>query len=152
MRNHLKLSRRRLAVLAISVFLLVPAAVFAAAQSQSIAGHWEGSLQVPGNPIAFSIDFSQKSDGGLAASISIPAQGARDLPVGNISVTGSDVAFELLGVPGSPKFKGKVEDGGARIAGTLTQGGGTIPFSLERKQAPAAAAKEALAGFDDICT
>jgi CubicO group peptidase (beta-lactamase class C family) len=147
-----RFSRRSFISLTLAIFQIIPAAAFAAGQTPSIAGHWEGTIQAPGNAIAISVDFSQKSDGTFGASISIPAQGAKDLPLANVSVAGSDVAFDLPGVPGDPKFRGKVEAGGARISGDFLQGGAKLAFALERKTAPAAAAREALAGFDDIVT
>src|SRR5215467_2890982 len=124
----------------------------AVGQSSSIVGHWEGTIQAPGNAIAISVDFGQKSGGALAATISIPAQGARDMPLANVAVSGSDVAFDLPGVPGDPKFRGKLDQGGAKISGDFLQGGAKLVFALERKADPAVSAREALAGFDEICT
>ena len=149
---HTRFSRRSFISLTLAIFLIIPATALAAGQTSSIAGHWEGTIQAPGNAIAISVDFSPKPDGTFSASISIPAQGANDVPLANVSVAGSDVAFDLPGVPGDPKFRGKVETGGAKISGDFMQGGAKLAFALERKAAPAAAAREALAGFDDIVT
>src|SRR5260370_29538632 len=143
--------RRHFRVLVLALSLMIPASVFGAAQTP-IAGHWEGSIQAPGNPISISVDFSQKADGAIGASISIPAQGAKDMPLSNVAVTGSDVSFDLPGVPGEPKFKGKVEEGGGKITGSFTQSGATLTFTLERKAAPAAGAKKAPARFGDTVT
>jgi len=133
-------------VIASAMAALLPSA--ATAQASKLAGHWEGSIQAPGSPIAISVDFTAKPDGSLSATISIPLQGARDLPLGSVVVNGADVSFELPGVPGTPAFKGKLDAGGDKIGGDLTQAGNTLKFALERKASPAAAAREALAGFD----
>src|SRR5215471_1247467 len=125
-----RLSRRAIAWFALAITLVIPAT--ALTQSPSIAGHWEGAIQVPGNTLAISVDFTQKPDGTLAATISIPAQGAKDVALANVSVSGSDVAFDLPGVPGDPKFRGKIAQDGSRIAGDFMQGGAKLAFSLER--------------------
>src|SRR5690348_6883902 len=99
---HTRFPRRAFILLALAISLAIPAAALGGGQTPSIVGHWEGAIQAPANAIAISVDFSQKSDGTLGASISIPAQGAKDLPLANVSVAGSDVAFDLPGVPGDP--------------------------------------------------
>jgi CubicO group peptidase (beta-lactamase class C family) len=149
---HTRFSRRSFISFTLAMFLIIPAVALAAGQTPSIAGHWEGAIQAPGNAIAISVDFSQKPDGTFGASISIPAQGANDVPLANVSVAGSDVAFDLPGVPGDPKFRGKVEAGGAKISGDFMQGGAKLAFALERKADPSVAAREALVGFEEICT
>src|SRR5262249_58143522 len=55
-------------------------------------------------------------------------------------------------VHGDQKFRGKLSTDGQKIEGTFSQGGADLPCSLERKADPVAAAKEALAGFDDVVT
>ncbi|MEN3335272.1 MAG: hypothetical protein V7641_4637 [Blastocatellia bacterium] len=124
----------------------------AAAQDSKFLGHWEGAIQVPGTPLAISVDFTARSGGGLNATISIPAQGAKDLPLTNVSQTDSAIEFKIPGVPGDPSFKGTLAADGAKISGTFTQGGVNIPFTLERKASPAATAQEALKGFDEVVT
>lgn len=132
--------------------LMISGSALAVIQQPSVAGHWEGAIQVPGSAVNFSIDVTVKADGSLSATITIPAQGAKDLPLTNVAFTGSELTFTLPNVPGDPQFKGKLEANGAKIAGTFSQGGQGFPCNLERKADPAAAAKEALAGFDEIAT
>ncbi|MBI3449016.1 MAG: serine hydrolase [Acidobacteria bacterium] len=114
----------------------------------TIAGHWNGAIKTPGPPLAVNIDFRRGDDGGFTGDITIPVQGAQDLPLANIRVNGSDVTFDLPGIPGEPRFKGKLADDGATISGDFTQGGQTIPFSISRGDDRAAQAKTALEGFD----
>ena len=135
-------------VLALTIGLIAPAG--ALGQSQSITGHWEGRIELPGTALAISIDFAEKPGAAISGSVSIPAQGAKDLPLSGISVSGSDVGFDLPGVPGEPKFKGKLDAGGASIKGDFTQAGRSFPFVLERKENPSDAARKALEGFDPV--
>src|SRR5512135_2131605 len=77
-----------------------------AAPPQDLAGHWEGAVAVPGTKLAVDLDFSKQADGSWTGDISIPAQGAKDLPLSGIKAEGADVAFTISGIPGNPTFKG----------------------------------------------
>ncbi len=121
----------------------------AAAEAPSIAGHWEGTISLPGTKLAIDIDFAAL-DGGWQGDISIPLQGAKDLPLDKIAVDGMNVSFAIPGIPGDPAFKGALSADGRTIAGDFSQGGATFPFELARAEKPAEAAKGALAGFDEF--
>ena len=121
----------------------------AVAAAPSIEGHWVGSISLPGTKLAIDIDFKAQ-DGGWAGDISIPLQGAKDLPLDKIAVDGTAVSFAIPGIPGDPVFRGVLSADGLKITGDFTQGGGTIPFELARAEKPAAAAQGALAGFDEF--
>jgi CubicO group peptidase (beta-lactamase class C family) len=126
------------------------AASEAAAEEPSLAGHWIGEVDIPGTKLGFDIDLIQKPDGTWSGDISIPAQDAKDLPLGNIIAKGKDVSFEISGVPGSPTFKGTLSDDGQKISGQFTQGGQAFPFAMSRSAGLKAQAKQALTGFDAI--
>ncbi|HMV46565.1 MAG TPA: serine hydrolase [Blastocatellia bacterium] len=149
MRSTLSLPLRGFAS-AFLFILLCFAFAPAAAQQNSVAGHWEGAIKLPGNELKISVDFTAAADGKLSATITIPQQGAKDLPLSDVGFTGGEVTFAIPGVPGDPKFKGKLSDDKQKIEGTFSQGGANLPCNLERKADPAAAAKDALAGFDDV--
>ena len=98
--------------------LLLAAAVSA---DDRVAGHWEGKIQVPGQPLVVKVDL--ESSGGLwSGSIDIPAQGAAGLPLEGIEVSedASEVSFSIRGVPGHPTFRGTLD--GDVISGRFTQG------------------------------
>ncbi|MFZ2055479.1 MAG: serine hydrolase [Candidatus Aminicenantales bacterium] len=122
----------------------------ASSEGPSLAGHWVGEIEIPGTKLGFDIDFALKPDGAWTGDISIPAQDAKDLPLGNITLKGKDVSFEISGVPGSPIFKGALSEDGQKISGELTQGGQTFRFAMSRSAGLKAQAKQALAGFDEI--
>ena len=140
--------------LAISVGILTAGwagtSVVAAAQPVSPAGTWEGSVSVPGSELKIAVTLRQVSGAAWSGTIDIPAQGARDMPLGNVTVAGSDVSFALPVLPGSPTFKGTLSADGGSITGTFAQAGQTAPFRLQRRADPAAVAKSALAGFDEF--
>ena len=98
-----------------------------------VAGHWEGHIEIPGQPIAVKIDLT--IDGtDWHGTIDIPTQGAKGLPLSEIHVTENDadvqVKFSIRGVPGNPTFDGKLQDGA--ISGKFSQGGATFSFRLSR--------------------
>ncbi len=122
----------------------------AGAEEASIAGHWEGEIELPGTKLGFDIDFSPNADGSWSGDISIPMQNAKDLPLGNITVKGRDVSFEISGVPGAPIFQGTLSDDAQKISGQFTQGGQAFSFAMNRSAGLKGQAKEALAGIDAI--
>jgi hypothetical protein len=111
-------------------------AVFSMSTPLSVAqatagGHWEGSIQVPGQELQVAVDL--KGDGKKwEGTIAIPVQGLKGFPLSEISVQGDAVGFAMKGVPGVPTFKGTLSKDGKSLAGDFSQGGGTVPFALTR--------------------
>ena len=99
------------------------------------SGHWEGSLQVPGQELKIEIDLANKDDK-WEGTIAIPAQSLKGFPLSAISVKAEAVSFALNGVPGEPRFNGTLSKDGKSLSGDFTQGGGTIPFSVTRTGEP----------------
>jgi CubicO group peptidase (beta-lactamase class C family) len=133
--------------LSISPAAAVP---IAPADEASVAGHWVGEVELPGTKLGFDVDLALKPDGTWSGDISIPMQNAKDLPLGNISVKGKEVSFEIAGVPGNPTLKGTLSDDGQKVIGQFMQGGQTFPCSMTRSAGLKDKAKQALAGFDAI--
>lgn len=136
-------------VLILLLFLWIPAALYCE-EALSLAGHWEGTIDLPGMKLEVDLDFSQEADSSWKGDISIPMQKAKDLPLANISIEGSQVTFSISGVPGDPTFKGTFSEDANTISGDFIQGENAFPFILTREADPVAKAKKALEGFDDI--
>ena len=100
-----------------------------AADEPTLEGHWEGTIEIPGNPLGVLIDLHYDA-GAWSGSCDIPQQGAKGLPLGDIRVEATKVAFTLLNVPGNPAFDGELREG--EIRGTFAQAGMSFPFSLGR--------------------
>lgn len=145
------LRSRRLITSLLSI-LICSSLALAAPQQNPVAGHWEGAIKLPNGALNISVDFTVAADGKLTATITIPQQGAKDLPLTNVGFDNGEATFSLPNAPGDPKFRGKLSADGQKIEGTFSQGGANLPCALERKTDPVAAAKEALAGFDDVVT
>jgi CubicO group peptidase (beta-lactamase class C family) len=133
-----------------AAFLLALTLALAAAGASATppAGHWRGAIELPGTQLAVDVDLAVDGDV-WSGDISIPAQGAKDLPLTGITVDGDAVRFVIGGVPGEPTFAGTLAADGASIAGTFTQGGQGFPFRLEAAATAAAEASGRLGDLDD---
>lgn len=127
---------------------LLIATLPANANAADLVGHWEGTIEIPGMSLAVDLDFAV-ADGDWTGDITIPAQGAQDLPLRDIRVSDTKATFAIEGVPGAPVFVGEFGDDGATLAGNFTQGGGSYPFSLTRGEALAEQAAVSLATLDE---
>ena len=109
-----------------------PAAAPPAASPAGAEGHWEGAIDVPGGSLPVLVDLSRAGAvGAWTGAIDIPTQGAKQLPLDEVTVAGDKVRFAIRGVPGAPTFDGTLA--GGAIQGTFTQGGASIPFHLGRQ-------------------
>lgn len=102
------------------------------AQPANPAGHWEGSIGTPGQALVVMVDLAE-ADGAWSGTIDIPAQGADDLPLSDVSVDmdSGAVRFTIQDVPGEPTFEGTVA--GGEITGEFSQGPARLPFRLGRE-------------------
>lgn len=107
-------------IASLPIILMCALLAFAAPQQNPIAGHWEGAIKLPTGALNISVDFTVAADGKLAATITIPQQGAKDLPLANVGFDNGDVEFRLPNVPGDPKFRGRLSADGQKIEGTFS--------------------------------
>ena len=114
--------------------LFVVMAISVSHAENRVTGHWEGQIEIPGQPIAVKIDLTSNDDE-WTGTIDIPTQGANDLPLSDIHIVEEEgsvsVKFSILNIPGNPTFDGKLQDGA--ISGTFSQGSATFGFQLSRE-------------------
>lgn len=116
--------------------LLLCAPALVAQSGSDLAGDWTGAIRLPNGELKVSVSLALQ--GAIwSGRISIPNQGAKDLPLGDVQVATGSVSFALAGIPGDPRFKGRLVKEGL-IEGELSQGGQTFPCSLNRGAKPAA--------------
>ncbi|WP_256975903.1 S9 family peptidase [Paenibacillus sp. MY03] len=94
---------------------------------ESIAGTWEGSIQIPDQPLLIIVKFEESK-----GTISIPIQGLTDYPLSSVKLSDSDLFFDMSIGGQKITFDGNVEE--EKIAGTFKQNGQTFPFELSKKQ------------------
>ena len=115
--------RRALIVAALSL-----STVFAA-QAQTIAGDWQGTLNVGSAQIRLVLHIVKGNDGSLAATMDSIDQGARSIPASSISLQDSELKFAVVSIHGS--YDGKVNSDGTEIDGTWSQGVQSLPLVLK---------------------
>ena len=113
-------------------------AVSVSATTVDLAGFWDGMIRIQGSELGITVEFMQ-SDSGLTATIDIPAQNEKDLPLTNLKLDSSKITFDFPGVPGERKFVGVISENGKTMAGDFHKAGGVFTFELvKREVAPAA--------------
>ena len=94
-------------------------------------GYWTGAIDLPGG-IKLNIEVTlTDTDEALEAKISIPQQGARHLPLSNVSGDQHTLYFELEAPIGTAVFDGKLISP-HRVEGKFTQGVASGTFHLDR--------------------
>jgi hypothetical protein len=125
------MSRHPLADVLCAFVILSAPGVSSAQVAAGPSGHWEGSIQVPGQELMVVVDLSGSGDKWEGA-IGIPAQGLKAFPLAEIVVKDSGVSFAMKGVPGEPRFRGTLSPDAKALSGEFQQGGGSLPFALTR--------------------
>ena len=125
-------------LLLVASLLLLPSSFLLAQTAVDPSGHWTGAIHVPAyngasaREIGIDVDIAKTAGGGLEATFGQPAQNIKGLPLGNVSLDGKTISFELK-TNGGGLFKGTVADPKS-ISGEFitTEGGYAIPFNLAR--------------------
>ena len=112
------------------VFLLVLlSAVAPHAQTQNLAGQWQGALQV-GKELRLVFILAPTGQGNaLSATMYSIDQGAQSIAA-TVTVQGGTVRLSVA--PAGISYEGKLAADGNSIVGTFTQGPGNLPLTLTR--------------------
>ncbi|RLJ91187.1 alpha/beta hydrolase [Planococcus citreus] len=105
------------------------------ATPSKIDGFWQGAIEVPGQPIPFSIEFA-----GDKGTLSIPLQGVENYPLSTIKFDDPEVAFDLTLQGERLVFEGTLES--EKLTGQMTQQNQKFSFELERGEKEQAADPE----------
>ncbi len=139
-------SRHRwLAVFCLVSLVALPLA--AVDPTSSVAGHWEGAIQLPGSELQVQLDLRVDDHEAWSGAIDIPAQNAKQLPLGGLLVAGDHAKFTIQGIPGDPTFDGHLSADGTTLEGSFEQGTFTSTFHLTRAASGAERIAGALLGF-----
>ena len=145
----------RIAILRTFAWMAFAALVFAPlSQAQpSIAGDWQGALQVGGTQLHLVLHVKAAPDGSLSALLDSVDQGAMGLPVNTVAFKDSKFSLTIDVINGG--YEGTVNKDVTEIHGTWTQGGQSLELNFKRAPAapataPAPAAKPSLDGLDDF--
>jgi hypothetical protein len=121
------------------LIILVASALSSRAEAPA-AGHWEGSIQIPGRELKAVVDLAQDAGGAWIGSITMPGLLVKGAELNEISAKDSDIAFAIkdaLGAQqiGSARFKGEMIAAG-ELAGNFLEAGNSAAFLLAKTGPP----------------
>ena len=121
------------ATTAIVILAMFLAPVFAGGGNDGltkIEGFWQGPLKVRANlEITIVFHVFTKPDGTLAATMDVPIQQVKDLPVDAVSCDNGRLRFEVKRIGGV--FEGQLAEDESTAVGQWTQGPGSLPLKLK---------------------
>jgi hypothetical protein len=120
------------AIAAVSFYLVASMSCHSA---DDFSGRWQGQAQVPGRPLALTVDFAKNAAGAWIGSIIVPELNMKGTPLTDISADAGHVAFAIKGNDdsgaGKIAFDGKLESS-ETIDGNFLVGGNTAKFALKK--------------------
>jgi hypothetical protein len=121
------------------LFVLLASVLSSRAEAPA-AGHWEGSIQIPGQELKVVVDLAQGDGGAWIGSITLPGLRVKGAELNEISAKDSEVSFAIkdaLGAQqvGAAKFKGQVR-GASELIGDFMQAGNSASFHLTKAGPP----------------
>lgn len=130
-----RLLLKNLVLIPILVALLLVHSSLMAQDTKPFLGTWNGALSVMGQELEITIVLSLDEEKNIQGNIDVPAQGATDIPLGDINIEGKKISFKIVHaqVPGDPSFNGKLDETGKKISGEFSQGGAAGTFSVEKE-------------------
>jgi len=96
--------------------------------NSSIVGYWSGKLNVGGQELEICFDIASSDNGGYAATLDSPSQGATGIPVDSVTFAGTKLHLKILRL-------GAEYDGVVMVNncyGEFRQSGSAFPLSLTK--------------------
>ena len=110
--------------------ILVLFFLFVALQSQAqIEGYWKGEIDLGVQKLETAFDI-KAAENGYSATFDVPAQGAFNIPVDEVSFQDSQLQLKMNAMDAS--YSGTLKD--SVIEGTFTQRGMTFPLNLAKAE------------------
>jgi pimeloyl-ACP methyl ester carboxylesterase len=124
-----------------------PAAIFCAALSivshpclaqtssgSGLAGNWQGTLTAGATKVRMALNVKQESAGQFTATLDLPDNGAKGLPVEHVIYADRILSFDVnIGAPSS--YEGVVSRDTTEVVGNLTQGANIIALNFMHSDA-----------------
>ena len=102
----------------------------AKAAEKGPAGFWQGVLKIGPVELRIGLNVTAKPDGALTATLDSPDQGAKGIPIDEITVKDADLKLELKKL--DSRYEGKLSDDGKQLVGTWKQRGAEFPLTFKR--------------------
>lgn len=97
---------------------------------KSVPGTWQGTLKAGPVELRLAFKISKKPDGSLTATMDSIDQGAKDIPVDEVTWKDPELRMELKKIKGV--FEGKATKDFSQIEGTWKQSGQSFPLTIKR--------------------
>jgi RNA polymerase sigma factor (sigma-70 family) len=133
-------TKTKIAIISVVALLLVLGTTTAvlypalAKKPPQLQGAWEGALDANGRTLRLVIKVSKTSDDAYSATMDSIEQGARDIPVSEVTYSNVTVRFVIKSLSGD--FHGEMNPRGSEIAGIWQQLGMTFPLTLKHTDKP----------------
>jgi hypothetical protein len=88
-----------------------------------VIGIWQGIIKIQTIELRIVFNISQSPDGKLTAKMDSPDQGAKDIPIDEVTFENGNLSLKLKSVGGD--FEGKYQDDGT-IKGNWSQSGQSL--------------------------
>lgn len=121
--------------LVITGFLALSALAVQGADAKPVdgaAGTWKGTINAGGQELHLVVHISKKADGSLTGTLDSPDQGAKDIPIEDITWKDGKFGFALKAIKAS--YEGKANDSGSEVTGEWKQSGQSLPLTLKREK------------------
>jgi hypothetical protein len=99
--------------------------------NEKVLGNWSGKLDLPGTKLEIIFKISVDENRKLNTKMDVPAQDAKDLPVGETILSGDSLKLSVAMIMG--KFSGRITSDSI-IEGTWKQSGATFPLILKKTE------------------
>lgn len=110
----------RVGALWLAALVLLPP--LAPGQQIGASGDWTGSIRPgAGDAIELTLTLEAGPDGVWTGTVAAPALGDAPVALRGITVSGGEVRFAAVSLPGSPEFVGRLSDDGLEISGSVVQ-------------------------------
>jgi hypothetical protein len=93
-------------------------------------GTWRGTIKAGDADLRLVVHISKKPDGTLTGKLDSLDQGAKDLPIEDVTWKDGKFRFALKVV--NATYEGKVNESGSEVTGNWEQGGHTLPLTFKR--------------------
>jgi pimeloyl-ACP methyl ester carboxylesterase len=117
----------------LSFLLLLTISAQAQRQLSQLEGSWAGKIDISGTAFRMIFNLTMTEADTIKATVDSPDQGAMDIPLGRVTLTGDTISIE------GPILKGQyhgVITSDSTITGTWTQLGSQFPVDLKRGGPP----------------
>jgi CubicO group peptidase (beta-lactamase class C family) len=95
-----------------------------------LSGTWDGIIEVSGTELGIEVTFIPGQKIEWTGDIDIAVQGAKNMPLGDIMIDGTELSFCMPQASGDPEFRGELSEDGMTVVGTFLQGGTFFPFTM----------------------